>query len=610
MAQTASIARRTFRYTRVDFTALRARLNNIPLTHIANLYYTEDMLEELGCTTFEALGKRLTDLCQQLVRRLETKNPALAPILATSYKTNSWSKSAIDYLVQVADSNMTMALIADKLDMWFKPRVVRALRMEKIKTIEQLKAYIEQRGESWYRAVPRIGVKKAQAIQNWFAKHPQLGPLKVSPDEPSRHLIAVTGVELLAPLEHIASLPADTYRLHGRNRCESFCLISARNDLDALKAYLYKFRGQDKTLKAYRKELERFLLWCSLEQKTQLSSVLTDECEAYKDFLANIPAHWIGTWAPRHSHRWKPFNGQLAPTSQRYAVQVIRACFEWLVKVRYLGGNPWVTVADPSVAQKETSIEIEKALPVELWTELSKPGGLLDAVCDQSAPIAGERVGPKDERVAGVQYRLARAAILLMGFSGLRREEVCRALRRDVRPVPGKPLWELKTLGKRNKWRTVFLPPRVIDVLQAHWADRGHDFEDSASGLALVSPVVLSNAQSALAKHLTAPEGEAQGLGLAGAPFTPDALYQVVTKTLRALAQNAQLALTTEQRDLLLKAAPHAFRHTFGTHAAAKKMPIDVLQRIMGHASIQTTSIYVQAERVRMLEESSKFFAD
>ena len=125
-----------------------------------------------------------------------------------------------------------------------------------------------------------------------------------------------------------------------------------------------------------------------------------------------------------------------------------------------------------------------------------------------------------------------------------------------------------------------------------------------------MSPVVLSNAQSALAKHRTVPEGEGQEQGLAGAPFTPDALYQVVTKTLRALAQNAQLALTTEQRDLLLKAAPHAFRHTFGTHAAAKKMPIDVLQRLMGHASIQTTSIYVQAQRARMLKESSKFFAE
>jgi site-specific recombinase XerD len=39
-------------------------------------------------------------------------------------------------------------------------------------------------------------------------------------------------------------------------------------------------------------------------------------------------------------------------------------------------------------------------------------------------------------------------------------------------------------------------------------------------------------------------------------------------------------------------------------------MPIDVVQCILGHASLQTTSIYVRAERQRMLEAAVQYYAD
>lgn len=78
----------------------------------------------------------------------------------------------------------------------------------------------------------------------------------------------------------------------------------------------------------------------------------------------------------------------------------------------------------------------------------------------------------------------------------------------DFRPVPGKKMWQLKMLGKGNKWRTVFVPLRVIDAIKAHWAARGHTFEDPNSTLSLVAPVVLSNAPETKAKHLIYTEGE------------------------------------------------------------------------------------------------------
>jgi integrase len=56
-------------------------------------------------------------------------------------------------------------------------------------------------------------------------------------------------------------------------------------------------------------------------------------------------------------------------------------------------------------------------------------------------------------------------------------------------------------------------------------------------------------------------------------------------------------------------ASAHAFRHTFGTRAVARDMPIDVVQTILGHASLQTTSIYVRAEQRRVLEAAAQYYA-
>jgi site-specific recombinase XerD len=39
-------------------------------------------------------------------------------------------------------------------------------------------------------------------------------------------------------------------------------------------------------------------------------------------------------------------------------------------------------------------------------------------------------------------------------------------------------------------------------------------------------------------------------------------------------------------------------------------MPVDVVQRILGRASLQTTSIYVRAERQRMLDAAAQYYSE
>ncbi|MDR5806451.1 hypothetical protein [Caballeronia sp. LZ001] len=64
---------------------------------------------------------------------------------------------------------------------------------------------------------------------------------------------------MLAPLERLA-VPHALLGAEGENRSTAFCYIQASHDLDAVRAYLNRYCDQPKTLRAYTKELERFLL--------------------------------------------------------------------------------------------------------------------------------------------------------------------------------------------------------------------------------------------------------------------------------------------------------------------------------------------------------------
>ena len=202
------------------------------------------------------------------------------------------------------------------------------------------------------------------------------------------------------------------------------------------------------------------------------------------------------------------------------------------------------------------------------------------------------------------QYRLVRAALLLLGESGLRREELAYATRDKLKPVPEMPgLWEMDVLGKRAKWRTVFLPARAIDALRAHWADRGQDFSYELTETPLISPLSIPATKDAQKKHLDN-QGKIQDNG-----FSQDGLYRLIKSALRRIADDELLDLDDVERDILRRASPHAFRHTFGTQAAAGQVPLDVLQRVLGHASLTTTTIYVQAEKQRSIEELGAYFS-
>jgi len=592
MAQNNDVSLPQLKYDRGDYTALRAYILKIPLQRIADLYYSEDSPQ-----IQQGLERWLLDMRANLIERAIEHNPAAAQALQHARQGGAITTRAIEILIEAADLPKPVPNRAQRISQWFKPKTVQAFKEEGIVTLGDLVDLINRRGASWWRSVPRIGAGRAGVIMRFLQEWPdELGELALE----RHHLEPADTFDLLPVLDPIKKreiAPLGTFQLpawlagtDGANRSPAFCFISARNDLEAIQCFLARYAGQPHTLRAYTKELERFVLWCALVVCKPMSSLLVDDCEAYKNFLVAPLPEFCGPRTVKTSKRWRPFaEAPMSAASQKQALLVLRAAFDWLVKVRYLQGSPWSAVKDPTVVEQVEKMNTERALPKDLW--------------DKVIGVLVERAAIPENK----QDRVALAAILLMGDSGLRRAEAASARRSMLKKSRhGTTVWMLEVLGKRSKMRKVPVSPRTVTALRAHWRDRDADFDAQGSDLPLLAPIVVPGTERALSKHVD--------LGTKG--YNPNSFYDLIAGALRrvskhggALAPEHAASLTPEHLAQLAATSPHAFRHTFGTLAVEKDMPIVVAQEILGHASASTTAIYVKAREKRIVEAAELYYA-
>ena len=90
--------------------------------------------------------------------------------------------------------------------------------------------------------------------------------------------------------------------------------------------------------------------------------------------------------------------------------------------------------------------------------------------------------------------------------------------------------------------------------------------------------------------------------------YSADGINRLISRMLTIIVETMD-DLSLDKRVILGSANAHAMRHTFGTQSVADEVPIDVVQKVLGHASLQTTSIYVQAEKKRVLEEVAAYYS-
>ncbi|MDB5836886.1 MAG: integrase [Caballeronia sp.] len=430
-------------YTRTDFAALRAFIQHIAPSVIAHRYYDPDDREASPqAATADAMERFLRTMLDDLVQlALRNGSAALASHLKASIKQHGSAKlTAVTLrMVEQASALAAASPAADHhVGLWLRPLVTKRLMAERMTTLGELIAYCNSHGGSWWRSVPRIGAHRASVLVAWLRRHEQALGMRVADDVDAGPLAPAVGLgnvvvvggsidaPLLAPFERLA-IPTALSGEHGTNRAREFAFIRADHDLAAVHAYLNRYRDRPPTLRAYTRELERLVLWLVIVRGVALSSMTVGDCEAYKDFLKAPIVSFVGPKRSRASGRWRPFTPEgLSPESQAYAVRAIRAAFAWLTTVRYLAGNPWSAVTDPATITREVEVQVERALSTDLWTRVRAE---LDARC-MDARSNGEDLGgltPSEEEAR--QWRIARAAILLMGA------RACGATKRPTRVV-------------------------------------------------------------------------------------------------------------------------------------------------------------------------------
>ncbi len=441
----------------------------------------------------------------------------------------------------------------DLVSGWFDDITAKKIITAGMLTLGDLNRKVSAGGR-WFSSLPAIGEGKARRIAAHLAT---LLPRETQTAKPLFALLATPS--LFAPIATAVPYPAPLQANPSNGR-----MLEANNDQEAVDAWVAARAGSVPTKKSYEREANRLLLWLQYERHGKtLGTMQINDCRDYMAFLQNIPAKWISRerGAPGKPG-WAPFRGQLSHKSQRQAIVIVAALFTFLVAAQYLAGSPWVLVNTDTGDDQQDRMLDSKAFSETAY------GEVLDFI-EAQAP------SPSRSRI--------RFVLRFVEAVGLRSAELLSATLGDLKLEPEG--WMMEVHGKGSKNRVVMVPPQAFDALQEYLYGRG------------------------VGTIETAPP-EAPLLASAIDPMETVG-YQALYETVRSWISRAVSAsrLPTNERLHLAKASTHWLRHTFGTRAIAREVPLDVIQAQMGHASIQTTaSIYGRAPMKRRADELKKAF--
>lgn len=497
----------------------------------------------------------------------------------------------------------------DDCHAWLAPGVAERLEAAGVATIGALVDRINSLGCGWFRALRGVGEKKALAIEHFLAANVetltrQIGGHALIPRRQramrNRDWLVAPGASL-RPLEKII-VPAALDGSAGRfRRPQAECLMDAQNDYEAVLTWLRGKRGLpaaevarrraarhageepdpldwlqylSSTQRGYRKEAERFLLWAIWVRRRALSSMTTEDCVAYRDFLADVPDDWC---APRSCERWtpvwKPFEGKLAPRSQAHALTVLQNLYRFLNNQNYLAGNPWGGVAEARTSAPK--LDVGRSLTEDQWAFAL---GALGRLPRTSSNLRLQIVLP------------------LLYASGLRLAEIVAAKTTDLEwrslalPRAGERIegWWLHVVGKGTRAREVPVPDEVVHALGYYLATRGYPSNPSQvrEPVALLGHATDQAERAPWAKQDTASPAD---------PITPGVLYRQIKRFFQACATELEV---TDPRSAarLSEASTHWMRHTHASHAIAAGTPVEVMRQNLGHKSLDTTTHYVTSE--------------
>lgn len=510
-------------------------------------------------------------------------NPSEARAAARRERLNQRLRQALQLLERATRRSPARE---DAVERWLAPNLAKNLAAAGLASLGAVADALTARTNIRWKEVPGVGDVWARRLQEWFDEHglkPHPPALPLAPPPPpanASRLVPLERFEL--PFVGVAPLPSPT---GSAPFSQAGNALGVQNDRQAIESWLKAKASNANTLRSYRKNAERLLLWCYLERRRTFSQLTVDDATHYRSWLENLgrldeatwikagwrlPAsEWIGKRAAkRDTSEWRPFDGPLSPDSVNQDLLTIRSLFKYLKEFRYLQDNIWdalgKTLATRIKIADATEQFVSRSFTDEEWRHVV-------------SPLSPD--GPELER------RLL--LVLWLGFGcGLRAREMLSLKLGSIRP--GREKWRLKVLGKGNKTRLVPLtsPTRLAllgyldsvkvsfdKVIEATRAREGHPtFEE---------PLLRSR----------------RGRRGGSSPVARDALqytqlYDSLKNHLKARA--AELAASNPEAAAKFRdASTHWLRHTCATLALKNGVPLPGVQKLLGHTTLNTTSTYV-----------------
>jgi len=455
--------------------------------------------------------------------------------------------------------------LSDLVAGWFDEALAAKLVTAGLLTLGMLNARVSAGGR-WFSALPAVGIAKARRIER------HLATLMPREAQPPRALFALSATPTLwgapSPSGACGAQTDGTSDIRVLEEVTQAALarplLDVDSDLQAVQSWIQARAGSTATATLYQREAHRLLLWLQYECRgATLAQVSVADCGAFMAFLQHIPPRWISRVRAAPGQRgWAPFRGQLSHASCRQSIVIIASMFAWLQSAQYLSANPWVLVNQATGDDPGKKMLDTKALSEAAMFEVLR-------YLDAQAP------SPSRARM--------RFILLFVEAVGLRSAELLSATLSNLRLEPEG--WVMQVHGKGSKNRIAAVPGQALHALQDYLLVRGLGSIQAAPPTA----PLLASAVDPMA------------------PVGYQALYEHVKGWL-AKAVRAS-SLPANERERLLGATTHWLRHTFGTRAIAREVPLDVIQAQMGHASIQTTTaIYGRAPIKRRVDELGKAF--
>ena len=516
----------------------------------------------------KATGQSSRSMLTSIRRRLAKHASSVGrPDLAESFEASGPSRTqraraVAEGIEAIRSAAPRQPLLGDEVSLWFSDRIARVLNAQRIRTLADLTVRIPRRRQ-WWRAIDGLGAAGAKRVEEFFVAHPAL-------TERARALVTVEPGDVV-PWESM-KLRAELDGSKGSFRApRETCVLAADNDHQAVSAWL-GLHESPATLRAYRKEAERLILWAVLERGKAMTSLTTEDATAYRAFLRRPTpaARWTGSPRPRSCPEWRPFAGALSADSVAYAVSVLGAMFRWLVEQRYTLANPFAGMKVRG-AKTSRSIEVGHAFTDGEWK-------LIRVVADGL------------EWSYGWSERAAQRLRFIMDFcfaTGLRASEFVGATLGDMERDDRGEDW-LAIVGKGAKAGSVTLPPLAREALDRYLVQRG-----------------LSATRARWASNTSL-------VGRLEEDTTPAISSSRLWAVMRRFFNIAAAVLGTENQRLsekLASASPHWMRHTHATHALERGAELTTVRDNLRHASISTTSTYLHGNaeaRARQMREAFK----